>query len=215
MNKLWMCVLALAAISFSDIIITGDDLGDIEHSQAAMWRINLEDDFAEAGITVDDVTAVHLEIDNITNYSSYDWNNILYLSLLDMKPTSTTEDFELLFFDNEVGNIDYFRDTKEYVVDINGDVYQGYQSRSTIGSWTDYNGRYIKDDLSFDIDLETFKDYYNTESTGRIGIGFDGDCHFYNDGVKLVVQTSVPEPAMISLLGFGLLGIFFSRKRKK
>ncbi|MGC4081761.1 MAG: PEP-CTERM sorting domain-containing protein [Vicinamibacterales bacterium] len=43
-------------------------------------------------------------------------------------------------------------------------------------------------------------------------IGFDPDCHFYNDGISLTLTTApaspaVPEPASIVLLGTGLLAV--------
>ncbi|HUK34143.1 MAG TPA: PEP-CTERM sorting domain-containing protein [Vicinamibacterales bacterium] len=49
-------------------------------------------------------------------------------------------------------------------------------------------------------------------NTGAITLAFDPDCHFYNDGVSLTINTgpsvggaAVPEPATLALLGTGLI----------
>jgi len=43
---------------------------------------------------------------------------------------------------------------------------------------------------------------------GNIAIGFDPDCHYFNDGISLDIQTgkipAVPEPASLLMLGAGL-----------
>jgi len=50
------------------------------------------------------------------------------------------------------------------------------------------------------------------------GLGFDPDCHFYNSGMQLLIETSrdcpVPEPATMALVAFGLLGGAGLRKKR-
>jgi hypothetical protein len=52
-----------------------------------------------------------------------------------------------------------------------------------------------------------------------IAFGFDPDCHFWNDGISFSFTTSpttpTPEPATLALLGTGLAGFYYRRKRQQ
>jgi hypothetical protein len=53
----------------------------------------------------------------------------------------------------------------------------------------------------------------------NVALGFDPDCHFWNNGVVFTINTnasggSVPEPATLSLLAMGLAGVLRKRFRK-
>ena len=57
---------------------------------------------------------------------------------------------------------------------------------------------------------------------GDIAIALDPDCHFFNDGVFLVLttgggtttQAAVPEPASLTLMGLGLAGMYAWRRKQ-
>lgn len=53
---------------------------------------------------------------------------------------------------------------------------------------------------------------------GKFGLGFDPDCHYYNDKIQLTVcfepQLGVPEPATLLLLAGGAVPAFLKRRRR-
>jgi hypothetical protein len=54
---------------------------------------------------------------------------------------------------------------------------------------------------------------------GDIALALDPDGHFLNDGVYLVLTTakiaSMPEPATLTLMGLGLVGLYIRRRRQQ
>ncbi|MBU0639399.1 MAG: PEP-CTERM sorting domain-containing protein [Planctomycetes bacterium] len=175
-------VLALAPLAVSaDTILsyTPDpaDMGDLDHYYVYEWGIEVELEPHES------IDAAELYFYNIRNWD--DNANMLYNHLLNWSELGVVQSP-----DNQGGG-DYF--AGEYVGDHAHLVtYENLPS-------TPQNLTYAFSGA----DLATLNGYL---ADGRVGLGLDPDCHFYNDGVELRL-TVVPEPASLALLAAGTLAL--------
>ncbi len=130
-----------------------------------------------------EVSSATLSFSQIRNWR--DEFNILYICLLDDAPLGVIEEADTKF-----GN-EFFLQGTRLAIYIN-----------------------LPDepiDLTYeftDAQIEALNTY---ASDGRFALGFDPDCHFYNEGVELVV--TVPEPETVSLLVVGA-GLALARTRR-
>jgi PEP-CTERM motif len=161
------------------------DLSDLDHYYAYTWGI---DNIVPAGEVI---TGAKLTITNIWDWTVED--DILYVNMLD-NPASGVNSF----YDNQGGG-NYF----------------GGQG-TVVGTWTDpVGGQSTGKNLVFDLGALGLLGKMNQYAAdGKMGFGFDPDCHYFNDGVKLEVTTApVPEPASFAVLGLG--GLLLLKRRKK
>jgi len=71
-------------------------------------------------------------------------------------------------------------------------------------------------DITYNLDSAEIAVLTSYLSDGKFGLGFDPDCHFYNNGIKLkIVTTPVPEPGIMLLLVVGLAGVVGLKKLVK
>lgn len=192
MNKL---ALIFAAVTVSAVAHAGvytfepsdKDLGDLDHYYAQSWGIDWSVPSGQV------ITGATLTIKNIWDWTQEN-NDILYITLLDNPGTGIKS-----FYDNQGGG-NYFG-----------------SKGPLVGTWTDPVGGVARNvDLSFDLkQLGLLDQLKSNAADGKFGFGFDADCHYYNDGVKLKITTeSVPEPATMTGLALGALALVRKRMKK-
>jgi hypothetical protein len=176
---------------------------NLDHYMAYTWRIDGVD------LSKKTITSATITIRNISNWDSNP--NRLFIHLLDSARQA---------------GVNSFQDTTNPAVDINDDfagtryttnplVAPGTQntfltSQSFSTTPHDYVYTFTPDQLKV---LTTY--FLNG---GNIAFGFDPDCHFWNNGIVFSFTTQAvpnPEPATLALLGTGLAGFAYNRKRRK
>jgi hypothetical protein len=183
-------LLAGGAVSAQALIVTFDapaQLHSLEHNRAYVWGIGWD----PAGETIISAELVYHDI--------YDWRpevDYLHSRLVDINPGQTG----LHSFYDGGGNNDYFA-----------------AFGTPIGVWSDPVGGGPGVDVSYTFDqtlLDALNDY---ASDAAFGIAIDPDCHYYNDGITLELETvpEVPEPSVVILLGAGLAGAGLYRRLRR
>ena len=162
------------------------DLWDLHHYRYYAWKITASELNLSSGEVI---TGASLSFDNIRNEDSQP--NSLYISLLSGSDLSFTDE---VFIGTDAAG-------------FGDDVLDDFAGISLV---TFQDLPETPQDLTYDFtagDVAKLKAY---AADGVFGIGFDPDCHYFNDGIVLTVET-IPEPATCLLLG---LGVLMLKKRK-
>ena len=165
------------------------DLYDLDHHMVYTWRLD--------NLTVDTatITGASLTFNSIRNWDSND--NVLHLHLLDTAINAGVRSFEdvdqtqvpVVDMTDDFANARYHNSTGWLVANGTADTLLGNPSFGTTG--TNYTINFTSSELS------ALKAYI--ASGHDVALGFDPDCHFYNNGITFSIQ-STPVPEMSATL---------------
>jgi len=188
------------------------DMFDLDHHYAYTWGI----DGSSADALRTSVVSGGQQITSatLTIWNIWDWtvepNDILNINLLDDTTKGVTSildnPYDVELVDNAAN--DYFGSTGFLTSweDLKG----GQQPNPKFNLVYNFTGVNISLLTSYLLDS-------TNAGQAAFGLGLDPDCHYYNDGIQLVVNTApknVPENGLtLSLLGLGLVSLAGLRRR--
>ena len=174
------------------------ELADLDHHWNARWGIDWVPPADET------LVGATLRIDDLYDWT-YEYGDVLYIHLLNDAPAG----------------VDYFYDGQG-----GGDAFEGYPGGEILlDTYTDPLGGWAtRIDYSYEFsptEVETLDEFL---ANYNFGIGMDADCHYYNSGVYLDIETTlrpgppvVPEPlTMVGVVSaMGGLGGYVRRRRRR
>lgn len=163
------------------------DLWDLNHDYYYAWKITPSELNLSSG---EIITGASLFFDNIENWNSQP--NELHISLLSGDDFSFAGEV-FIGTDNEGAG-------DNVLADFVGLPLVTFEN---LPDWPQ--------DLTYNFTAGDIAALNVFATNGVFGIGFDPDCHFWNDGITFTIET-VPEPATCLLLG---LGVLLAKRRKR
>jgi hypothetical protein len=132
------------------------------------------------------ILGASLSFENIRNWDG--GSNTLFIHLLDTANAGVTS-----YWDNNTSII-----------------YDDFTSEGTF--LISYSLSTVAQDITYEFNAAQVNKLIEYLAGDNFGIGFDPDCHYWNDGISLTIIT--PEPMTMLLLGFGLLSLGLVRRKR-
>jgi len=195
-------VLALAMVGIANAEYTfqpsDDDLDDLDHNYYYIWKISWSPPSSET------ISGASLFLDNINDYTIED-SDKLFIRLLskdNLDDAVSTLSMSTLAsdifrgYDGSGGgdNLSSYGD----LLTIYEDKNEYYNGTEWVNPSEDFTYVFTASEVSL------LNDHITND--GVFGIGFDPDCHFYNDGVTLTIAIPAPGAIVLGSLGVGLVG---------
>jgi hypothetical protein len=211
-----------------------DDMFDLDHYKYYTWGFSgfvvpTGEKITSAKLTISDInnwtadengTPVYKKVNGryvyvngkkvVDYYLPENWLNIWLLDGLATNKSSTSG--KLTVYSDIDGGPDYFSAWNNS---------SPLKKAAKIATYTDWSGGTSGDVVTLSYDFATYGVLDELEAylatSNNFGLGFDPDCHYWNTGVKLVIETSrynVPDTASsLGLAGMGFASLALLRRR--
>ncbi|MBL9205310.1 MAG: VPDSG-CTERM sorting domain-containing protein [Opitutaceae bacterium] len=209
-----LAVVSTASAGMYTFTPNPSDLGDLDHHTAVAWGIT-----GTAGLQSQLASGYRISGATICIENIWDWKveqDKLFINLLDDPKTGVRT-----YSDNTNDNV-----LSNFFTASNSSSSSRWNGQSLLTTWTDpkggSNGAFAIDyTYNFgSADLALLTSYLSDPTASNraaFGLGFDPDCHYYNDGIKLIIYTekiSIPDAgSTVLMLGLGLGALVAIRRR--